>query len=304
MNFLDICQASVEEWRGMFEPPGGGEVPLCDPALTYTKLTVPAPKPLCVTVEPHDSAEGSRPERPLNARERDIVRQLAESPTLESEVAWMRSRSLNELIGAPAEQRLSGRVIDALMTKYPRFHDVHYYVDVTDPDHTRFVPREQYAEYLGKNPQCRLSLLNISSAYTTYMNSYSKSCFDPFGRGREVTVRLSSGGEVTFSLCRLMYFRWARKFHVFDYLRHNYDKIASVQREDQSRQRQHRASQKDDGAAGTHARHKPRLKFRCVTAAVCNDIPAISDEAAKRLFGRKRKRIATPEGGEECMQGG
>lgn len=208
-----------------------------------------------------------RPED-MDARQYDVYCELLRVPNLIHHIVWMNTQSLSKLIGADhIRARMSGRVVDSLMTKFPRFSDVHYYIDVTDREHTVFVPRAEYSSYIETHPSHRLELFNISSAYRSHMGMYSKTFFDPFQRGVEVMHPVGNKMYITFSMCRLKFFMWAKQHHVFDFLKSNYVDISRVQREDQYRQRAHRLQKRT--AQDTHVAMKTKRKFRVVTGALC-----------------------------------
>ena len=231
----------------------------------------------------------------MSYKQREIYETLLQDPHLERDIIWMKSQNLNDLIGAPSNQRVSGRVIDSLMTKYPRFSDVHYYIDVTDLNNTIYVPRDCYNDYCKRNPNRILRLFNISSEYRSYMNLYSKTFFDPFSRGVEVLHEMSDGKFVTFSMCKLMFYRWSKKYHIFDFLKSNYVKISQIQREDQQRQRQYRVDKRKSNKL--YSQHKPKRRYRCVTAALCpKDITM--PNLSKKLF-----RIKVDKGKKENVNG-
>lgn len=154
-------------------------------------------------VEPHQ----------LNGRELEVYhRIIALGDQLQEHLIWM-DKALS--------QRISGRMVDSLMTKYPTYCDVYYYIDETT------IP-SRYVSYKEGNSSMRL--FNIATSYRSYMNRYTKQLFDPFGRGTEVLHRQKDGQYITFSLCKVMFYLWARKNHVLDFLLENYENITRVQR--------------------------------------------------------------------------
>jgi hypothetical protein len=203
----------------------------------------------------------------MTLKQMDVYKELLKEKNLNQQIVWMKTHTLSSLIGASPTHRVSGRVVDSLMTKYPRFCDVHYYIDVTH-DHTRYIPRQEYDSFREAHPDHRLILFNISSEYRSHMNFYSKTFFDPFQRGVEVLHPVGDGQFVTFSMCQLKFFLWAKQNHVFDYLKDNYEDISRIQREDQQRQRQYRI-QKRHVRNTNRPHHKPKRKYRVVAGALC-----------------------------------
>lgn len=227
----------------------------------------------------------------MSYKQREIYNSLILEDNLEADIHWMNTQSINDLIGAPDGQRVSGRVVDSLMTKYPKFSDVHYYIDVTNADDTIYIERDDYVKYMDENPSAKLLLFNISSAYRSYMNLYSKTFFDPFSRGVEVIYKLSNGEYVTFSMCKLIFYRWCRKYHVFDFLKKNYANILHIQKEDQRRQRELRLlkrKQKDRNIPKTE--YKPKRKYKCIKATICprDNIKPITNNKTYRVIPKKK----------------
>lgn len=272
MNFLAILDQPDQEWASLFNQLNPVDVPECwatgPHRALYTERAevtgLAQPELYCMVKKTVVSPDE------MSAKQREIYDELRRDPKFEENIVWMKTQTLSDLIGAPSDssQRVSGRVVDSLMTKYPRFEDVHYYIDVTDRAHTRYVSRLQYWAERNTGRTGRYILFNISSAYRSHMNLYSKTFFDPFGRGVEVLHQMKSGEHVTFSMCKLMFYMWARKYHVFDFLRDKYEHIAQIQREDQQRQRVHRIRKRRLTPA-VKSRHKPKRKYRNVVGTLC-----------------------------------
>lgn len=191
----------------------------------------------------------------LNSKQLRTYNKLLKSPSLQDDIVWMLSHNTN---------KISGRVMDALMTKYPNKVDAHYYIDVTDSPHTEFIAKEDYQP----NNHRHIILFSLTSSYKSQMRRYSKAFFDPFGRGVNVMHPLGNGQYLDFSMCKLIFYQWARKNHVFDFLNHYYDDVVSVQRRDQYRQKDLRQQRK--------AGHKVVTKKRSaqvIQATVCPMLP-------------------------------
>ena len=120
-------------------------------------------------------------------------------------------------------KKISGRTIDTLVTRFPKYHNVCYYIDATDPDHTFIV-----ADDVKHDPARNIILFNIGASYRKKMQQYSKTFFDCFARGKEVAHQLQSGKTINISLCQFMFFIWATKFKVFEFLADRLDDIVSV----------------------------------------------------------------------------
>lgn len=266
VDLFSTMQLSPDDWESMFNLPNQSARNDWTPEtedLYHTCVEEMGPVQLVVIPKKHIVT----PEHGMSSRQRAIYEQLKQDPRLDDDILWMKRNTLGSLMGIGANRKVSGRIVDALMTKYPRFENVHYYIDVTDPKKTVYVPREQYETYTNANPGRELALFNISSEYRTQMNIYSKTFFDPFSRGVEVLHKLKDGTFVTFSICKLMFYRWSRDYHVFDFLRANYERITRVQREDQQRQRRYRKRKRKMALPDAH--HKPKRRYRRVEAAFC-----------------------------------
>lgn len=118
----------------------------------------------------------------------------------------------------------SGRILDSVVTKFPKQHTALYYIDERGYQKTR--------------TSDRATEVNIALAYKEQVSLYSKSCFDPFGRGHDILHETSDGRWLLFSLCKFLFHRWAQSIHLYDFLRDNLAILAQMQRSDQMKQRQ------------------------------------------------------------------
>ena len=120
-------------------------------------------------------------------------------------------------------RKISGRTIDTLVTRCDKYFNVHYYLDVTDPANARIVDTCSY-------PGRKIELFDVGASYRTNMAQFSKTYFDCFGRGDEVTHQLASGEQVGICLCQFMFFIWANRFRVFDFLELHYEQVIGVRK--------------------------------------------------------------------------
>lgn len=128
--------------------------------------------------------------------------------------------------GPSLAKKISGRTIDTLVTRFPRTHDVTYYLNIEDPNNIHIISKPLE---LNKN----IVLFDIGNSYRQKMKQHSKEFFDCFGRGDEVEYKLSSGESIGISICQFTFFRWADKFKVFEFLETQYDKIVQVRQQSQ-----------------------------------------------------------------------
>lgn len=128
--------------------------------------------------------------------------------------------------GPPVNKKVSGRTIDTLVTRFPRYHNVCYYLDVTDPKNTFIV---KHSEAPGR----KIMLFDIGSSYRKKMHQYSKTYFDCFGRGDEVQHKLSNGTTVNISICQFTFFIWASRFKVLEFLKDEFDRVIVVRQQSQ-----------------------------------------------------------------------
>lgn len=127
--------------------------------------------------------------------------------------------------GPLKNQDISGRLIDALMTKYPIEHSVTYYLDTSTEPPKYIKPQE-----LDHTQIKYLKPFNISASYQTQMKMYTKTYFDPFGRGVKVYHPLSNGSFMVISLCKFAFFHWANYHGVFHYLQDHLPDILTVKK--------------------------------------------------------------------------
>ena len=131
--------------------------------------------------------------------------------------------------GPCPKRKSSGRIVDSLVTTYCRYYDVHYYLDITDPENPTYISAEAYREMSDKATRSFMAF-DIKSSYQNQMELYSKGYFDPFRRGIEVWHQLHDQRWIPMSLCQFRFFLWADRFRVFAFLEEHYDKIMAVQR--------------------------------------------------------------------------
>lgn len=157
----------------------------------------------------------------LCARAREVYNHiLSQCPTDASILAI--KRMIDE---GPSQsgRKISGRTIDALVTRCDKFFNVHYYLDVTDPANAKIVD-------VCSCPGRKIELFDVCASYRTNMAQFSKTYFDCFGRGDEVTHQLTSGEQVGICLCQFMFFIWADRFRVFDFLELHYEQVINVRK--------------------------------------------------------------------------
>jgi hypothetical protein len=133
---------------------------------------------------------------------------------------------LDLIANGPTSMKISGRIIDTLVTRFSRYENVCYYLDVTDPVNSEIVTE---ASIEGRN----IILFDVSASYRKQMQIYSKMYFDCFSRGIRVKHTLGDGSIRTFSICKVNFFIWASRFKVFDFLEKRIDKIIEVRRRSQ-----------------------------------------------------------------------
>lgn len=208
----------------------------------------------------------------MNSKQLKTYNKLLVNPKkLDEDIQWLKSKSLPTLIGV-TDGNVSRRIIDALMSKVPKLMDCHYYIDVTDPNDTKYLPREAYHEYMSKNPQAQLVLKSVSNCYRQSMSQHSKTFFDVFERGDNVIHQFQDSGEWTcFSMCNLLFFRWARDNHIFDFIKDHLKLIREVQQQDQKYQREYRKIKHTIETIPKEKiqKHKPKRKIAVITPAIC-----------------------------------
>lgn len=118
-------------------------------------------------------------------------------------------------------QKISGRTVDTLMTQFPKYHNVCYYLDVTDKDNSHIVTDNSL-------PGRTIILFDIGASYRAKMHQFSKTYFDCFGRGDVVEHTLACTRTINISLCQFMFYRWAHQFQVFHFLKEEFDRIIVI----------------------------------------------------------------------------
>jgi len=176
-------------------------------------------------------------------------------------------------------KKISGRTIDTLVTRYPRFRDVCYYLDVTDPKHTEIVK-------VPNIPGRIIMLFDIGSSYRKKMQQLSKTYFDCFGRGEEVEHRLKNGSKICISLCQCMFFIWATRFKVFDFLEDCIEPVVIVRQ--QSQKNNYKPKKR---------RRKRKTGNNMISVRLSNSVlcPDINHQSKKRKLSRSRVMKPSPQ---------
>lgn len=153
----------------------------------------------------------------LNIRAGEIYKEILY--ICDSDDELLRIKSLIDT-GPKISKKISGRTIDTLVTRFPRYSNVCYYLDVTDKKNTKIVDVPQ--------PNRKVILFDIGSSYRHKMHQYSKTFFDCFGRGDIVEHILGSGTILHISLCQFTFFIWATQFKIFEFMEKEYERIVLV----------------------------------------------------------------------------
>ena len=141
----------------------------------------------------------------LPKKERDLYEKLLLENDLDAQIESMQKCS----------RMISGRILDSLVTKFPSVHDSVYYIADGNYSSTHTENAEQ---------------VDLGKSYKMSIKEHSKTCFDPFGRGHDVIHVTKTGRKIAFSLCKLMFHRWAEKKRVYDFLSDHYAQVVQLQR--------------------------------------------------------------------------
>lgn len=135
---------------------------------------------------------------------------------------------VNDMIknGPIKNVKISGRIIDTLVTRSHKFIDTCYYIDVTD----RWAPFIVDDVVDITRDDRNIILFDVCSSYRQKMLQFSKGYFDCFGRGYVVSHILKSGKTVPINLCQFNFFLWAKQYCVFEFLIRQYEKIVRIRR--------------------------------------------------------------------------
>ena len=221
MDFLTVLEQPLSEWSAHF----GVILPI-----QWPEFILKARQPqrqvleqlyrnrmaLWVSTQPEINPKRPivRPEQ-LESKENELYQALLKQGNLEEKIIKMHAT-------AP---RVSGRILDSLVTKYPRHVRAIYYIDTNQ-------------RYCGSHKPAEVrKSVDLGLAYKAQIRKYSKNCFDPFGRGHDLLHETKDGRCVLFSLCKFMFHCWAERNHVYSYLAEHYEEVTRVQREDQQRLR-------------------------------------------------------------------
>lgn len=162
-----------------------------------------------------NQGQAVRPDQ-LSVRGAEVYKELL---SLCSETELVRIQELIKFY----QNRWSGRTIDALVTRFHYTNRVSYYLDVTDLSAVCIV-KEPIA------PGRTIKLFDIGEGYRSKMIQYSKTYFDCFARGVPVLHRLSDGTDLAISLCQSMFFIWADRHKIFDFLQNEEPNVMSLKR--------------------------------------------------------------------------
>jgi hypothetical protein len=164
-------------------------------------------------------------------------------------------------IGPSIAKKVSGRTIDTLVTRFPRYYNVCYYLDVTDKDNITIVSN-------CSDTSRKTMLFDIGSSYRMKMHQYSKTYFDCFGRGDEVLHTLQSGDKLNISLCQFMFFIWAERFKVFEFLDREFDNIVVIRQQSQKNTYEPKRKRKPTSQIRSNTSEAKRLKHTVLSPAV------------------------------------
>lgn len=129
------------------------------------------------------------------------------------------------------KRKISGRLMDTLCTRFSKYFDSFYYIDVTHTSNPRIVG---FAEDTVDRPKGKnIILFDLCESYKRQMSRFSKTYFDIFSRSSIVEHPLASGKNETvdISLCQVIFFAWAKKFCVFEFLHAKYQEVINVRKE-------------------------------------------------------------------------
>lgn len=122
--------------------------------------------------------------------------------------------------------KISGRMMDTVMTAFSKFRDTTYYLDETDPSNTFIV---DYVEKPGR----KIILFDVAVSYKSMMRRFSKAYFDCFGRGDETVHTLQNGSLLLIILCQFTYFIWAKRYCVFIFIQQQLPHVITIRQHSQ-----------------------------------------------------------------------
>lgn len=122
---------------------------------------------------------------------------------------------------------ISGRLIDTAVTAHANKYRPKYYL--------KWEPGHESWSYCGQKvhpkPGVHYQEFCLYSSYKKYMNTHSKTYFDPFERGREVLYKSEQDGRLcVVSLSKIPFFDWVDWFCVLDFISEHYDHIQRTHR--------------------------------------------------------------------------
>jgi hypothetical protein len=160
----------------------------------------------------------------LKIRAGEIYKEILQMCSTDGELLRIKNLIDN---GPELAKKVSGRTIDTLVTRFPRYNNVCYHLDVTNPKKPSIIQEKDIT------PDKVITLFDIGSSYRHKMHQYSKTYFDCFGRGDEVEHTLTCGTKIRISICQFTFFIWADRFKVFEFLDQEYLKIVVVRQHSQ-----------------------------------------------------------------------
>ena len=159
----------------------------------------------------------------LNYKQRRIYDAIIASCPTEESLRYVKAKiDQTHLKGG---RKVSGRIIDTLVTRFSMFGDCFYYLDYTDPRDLQMVL--DIETVIDKS---KVKLFDVSNSYGQHMTRYSKTYFDCFSRGVQVKHKLGNGKSIMISLCQFNFYIWALRYKVLDFLSVHYEKVIGVRK--------------------------------------------------------------------------
>lgn len=141
----------------------------------------------------------------------------------------IRTADWQEVLHTPGP--VSGRIIDTLLTRFAEKYPATYYAWVN--------PAGDEWEYIGPDMPTvqspgetrEIYQIKVSALYQWCVALYTKSFFDPFGRGVEVChYEPQQKRYVALSLCQFVFYYVALRYHLLDYMKDVYGILVQEQR--------------------------------------------------------------------------
>ena len=125
-------------------------------------------------------------------------------------------RDMLTFVQRGSSRKVSGRTVEAVVTRYPRHHPLRYWW-------------HEASRRVVASPGPGVVLFDLATEYATQLRLWSKTYFDCFGRGDPVRHTMRDGEVLQLPLCQLIFFLWARRTGLLGFIEQHETRLRAFQ---------------------------------------------------------------------------